>query len=479
MSSNSTLTALRGPALSFRDNPFLTDDAAALHYEPDALILIRDGIIEQFGDYADLRPLLDGMEPAHYADSLIMPGFIDAHVHYPQTQIIGSYGAQLIDWLNTYTFVAEQQFKVLETARKVATFFLEQTLASGTTTATVYCTVHPASVEGFFQAAEHTGQRMIAGKVMMDRNAPEALLDTAQSSYDDSLALLDRWHGRGRLLYAITPRFAPTSTPAQLEAAAALWQARPDVWMQTHLSENPDELEWVSALFPERRSYVDVYRHYGLLGPRALMGHAIHLQEAEWEMLAQADASVIHCPASNAFLGSGCFDIRRACAPEAPAKALRTALATDVGGGTSLSMLRIMGDAYRNSQAAGMPLSAPKAFWLATAGAARALHLDTRIGRIAAGLEADLVVLNLKSTPLIDFRMQHCDSLEEALFIQMTLADERAIEAVYIGGELRHSQPANAGTEIASTGSIGGHAGISILRHNDRLRASSKELNHD
>lgn len=442
MSTRPECTALRGPALTFRDNPFIVGDAAALHYEPDALILMRDGRITHFGDYAALRCALNGLQPQHHPDGLILPGFIDAHAHYPQTQIMGAYGAQLIDWLNTYTFVAEQKFGDADYARVRAEFFLAQTLAAGTTTAAVYCTVHPESVEAFFTAAQAGGRRMIAGKVMMDRNAPAALLDTAQSSYDDSLALLEKWHGRDRLLYAISPRFAPTSTPAQLEAAAALWRAHPDAWMQTHVAENSDELAWVRALYPQRANYMDVYRHHGLTGPRALFGHAVHLEEAEWQMLAESGSSVIHCPSSNAFLGSGCFDARRACDPAPPARAVRTALASDIGGGTSLSMLRIMGEAYKVSQCAGYPLSAPKAFWLATAGAAQALHLETRIGRIAPGMEADLQVLNLKSTPLVAFRMRHCDTLEQALFVQMTLADERAVRAVYVAGQLRHDAAA-------------------------------------
>jgi len=438
-SSPASCTVLRGPALTFRDNPFIVGDDAAMHYEPDALIVIQDGIIRNVGDYATLKSTLPAdAAVTHYPDSLILPGFIDAHVHYPQLQVIGSFGTRLIDWLNKYTFVAEQQFADAAYAEQVADVFLAETLRAGTTTAAVYCTVHPESAVGFFRAAEKTGQRMIAGKVLMDRNAPAALTDTAQSGYDDSRQLIETWHNRGRLMYAITPRFAPTSTPAQLEAAAALWREYPDVYMQTHTSETVEELAWVSKLFPEHESYVDVYAHYGLTGPRAIFGHAIHLSDAEWQLLADSDSSIIHCPTSNTFLGSGFFDAVRATGPDTPQGPVRTGLATDVGGGTSLSMLKTMGEAYKIGQFAGHALSAPKAFWMATAGSARALHLQDRIGTIAVGAEADLVVLNLRSTPLIDFRMQHCESLAEALFIQMTLADERATRAVYIGGELKY-----------------------------------------
>lgn len=435
-------TALRGPALTFKGNPFIDGDEAAMHYEADALIVMQDGLITAFGDYAELKDSLGDVAVTHYPDGLIMPGFIDAHVHYPQTPIIGSYGARLIDWLNTYTFVEEQQFRNADYAEEVARVFLRETLRAGTTTAAVYCTVHPESVNGFFTAAQETGQRMIAGKVLMDRNAPAGLLDTAQSAYDDSLDLIGRWHNCGRLMYAITPRFAPTSSPAQLEAAAALWSKHNDVYMQTHTSENIEELAWVKELYPRHDSYVAVYADYGLLGPRAIFGHAIHMDAREWELLAESDSSVVHCPTSNTFLGSGFFDMRRACAPSAGQAAVRTGLATDVGGGTSLSMMRTMGEAYKVGQFAGFSLSAPKAFWLATAGSARALHLDDKIGSIAVGMEADLQVLNLRSTPLLDFRMQHCDTLTEALFVQMTMADERATQAVYVAGELKHSKTA-------------------------------------
>lgn len=431
--------ALRGPALTFKDNPFIAGDDAAMHYEPDAVIVMQDGVITAFGDYASLKPSLDGVAVTHYPDSLILPGFIDAHVHYPQAQVIASYGTRLIDWLNTYTFVAEQQFSDPQYAEQIARLFLQESLRVGTTTAAVYCTIHPESVDGFFTAAQETGQRMIAGKVLMDRNAPEGLLDTAQSAYDDSKALIEKWHGQDRLAYAITPRFAPTSTPAQLEAAAALWREHPGVYMQTHTSENQEELAWVKQLYPEHDTYVDVYAHYGLLGPRAIFGHAIHLADSEWAQLADSDSSLVHCPTSNTFLASGFFDVRRACVPAGSQPALRTGLATDVGGGTTLSMMRTMAEAYKVAQFTRFSLSAPKAFWLATAGSARALHLEDKVGRIKVGMEADLQVLNLRSTPLIDFRMKYCNDIVEALFVQMTLADDRATQAVYVAGELKYS----------------------------------------
>src|SRR5690606_1792306 len=244
---------------------------------PDGLVIIEDGIITAAGSHDALRGQVAPEAVTHYRDALILPGLIDTHVHYPQTQIIGAYGAQLIDWLNEYTFVAEQQYADADHARAVSRLFLDECLRAGTTTAAVYCTVHPGSVDAFFDAAREYGMRMIAGKVLMDRNAPEALIDSAQSGYDDSLALIERWHGKGRLHYAITPRFAPTSTPEQLEAAGALWRQHPDAYMQTHLSESQAEVEWVRQLFPHCAGYLDVYDRYGLLGPRSVFGHAIHL----------------------------------------------------------------------------------------------------------------------------------------------------------------------------------------------------------
>ncbi|MEQ1519352.1 MAG: guanine deaminase, partial [Usitatibacteraceae bacterium] len=393
-----------------------------------------DGQIKAFGAYASLKDSIDADTPVTtYTDSLILPGFIDLHVHYPQTQIIGAYGKQLIDWLNRYTFVAEQQFADIEHAREVSKLFLDECLRVGTTTAMVYGTVHAHSVDVFFAEAERRGLRMIAGKVMMDRNAPAALLDTAQTGYDQSKALIEKWQGVGRLGYAITPRFAPTSTPAQLEAAGALWREFPQVHMQTHISENTDEVAWVHELFPGRCDYLDVYEHYGLVAKRAVFGHGIHLGESEWQRLHDADAAVAHCPTSNEFLGSGLFRFDTA---KNKARAVRVGLGTDVGAGTCLSPLRTMGEAYKIGELCGNSLCAADAYFLATRGAAESLHLEDKIGSIAPGLEADLVVLDLKSTPLIEFRMKFCKSIDEVLAVQMTMADDRATRAVYIAGEL-------------------------------------------
>jgi guanine deaminase len=428
--------ALRGPALTFTGDPYLEGVSGTLRHESDAVVAMRDGIITHFGAASRvLGELPAGAELRRFGrDQLILPGFIDCHVHYPQLQIIGAWGEQLLDWLEKYTFVAEQQFADPEHARRTAGEFLDECLRQGTTTVASFCTVHPQSVDAFFEAAAQRGMRTIAGKCLMDRHAPVALRDTAQRGYDDSKALIDRWHGRGRALYAITPRFAPSSSPEQMELAGALWKERPGTFLQSHVAESRREMEWVRELFPERRDYLDVYEHFGQLGPRAIYGHGIHLGERELARLHETGTAVAHCPTSNMFLGSGLFDLRNAKRAPRP---VRVGLATDVGAGTSLSLLKTMGAAYATAQLRGATLSAPEAFYLATRGAARALYLEDRIGSIEVGLEADLVVLDLASTPLIETRMRRCESLAEALFVQMTLADERAIATRFVGGRPR------------------------------------------
>ena len=426
------VTALRGPALTFLGR-----------HEPDAIIVMADGRITAFGPATALAPHLPpGTQVVDYGgDCLILPGFVDCHVHYPQTQIIGSYGRQLLDWLNKYTFVAEQQFADPAHADAVAGIYLAENLRNGVTTAAIFCTVHRHSVDALLARAERLGLRLIAGKVMMDRNAPAALCDTAESSYDDSKALIGKWHGCGRLGYAITPRFPISSTPAQLAAAGALRAEHPDCYVQSHISENRDEIARTAALFPERGGYLDIFDHYGLLGPRTILGHGIHLDEAELRRMAETGTAIAHCPTSNLFLGSGCFDLARAKRAGRP---VRVGIASDLGAGTSFSPLRTLGAAYEVAQLIGHPLSPYHAFYLATRGSAQALYLDDRVGSIAPGMEADLVVLDLRSTPLIDFRMRHAGDLAEALFIQMTMADDRAIQATWVGGRCLYQRASSA-----------------------------------
>jgi guanine deaminase len=434
------MIAIRGPVLTYTGDAFRDGLESTMRYEPDAIVAMADGRITHFGPAGAVRPDLPAntVVKEYGRDTLIMAGFIDCHVHYPQTQIIGAGGEQLIDWLDKYTFVAEQQFADKDHAREVARVFLQECLRAGTTSAAVYCTVHPQSVDAFFEESERLGMRMIAGKVLMDRNAPAMLRDTAQTGYDESRALIARWHGKGRHLYAVTPRFAASSTPEQMEVAGALWNEHPGTYLQSHVSENQAEVAWVKQLYPDRSGYLDVYDHYRQLGPRAIYGHGIWLTEQELQRCHDSGTAIAHCPTSNQFLGSGLFNAGNAMKPARP---VRVGLATDIGAGTSFSMLQTLNEAYKVAQLNGNSLSAGHAFYLATRGTAKALYLDDRIGSIAPGMEADVIVLDLRSTPVIDYRMQYCSGMDEVLFIQMTLGDDRAVLATYIAGQVAYERP--------------------------------------
>ena len=432
------VTAIRGALVTFSGDPFVDGVAAARHYESDAIVAMADGRIVDCGAARDVAARLPpGTPVVAYANALITAGFIDAHVHYPQIPVIGAGGRNLLDWLADYTFPMERRFGDADHAREVVKVYLAENLRHGITTAAVFGTVHPVSVDVFFEEVEALSLRMIAGKVLMDRHAPGDLVDTAQRGYDESKALLERWHGKGRLAYAITPRFAVTSSPAQLEAAGALKREHPSAYVQSHLSENTAEVTWVRELYPARTSYVDVYAHFGLTGPRTIFGHGIHLDEADFRFLHETGTALAHCPTSNNFLGSGHFNLRAAKQADRP---VRVALATDLGGGTSFSMLRTMQAAYEVAQMSGYALPPSCALYLATLGAARALDQDDHIGSIAPGREADITVLDLHSTPLIDFRMRHARDFDEMLAIQMALGDDRAIRATYIAGRLAYSR---------------------------------------
>ena len=428
------VTAIRAALLTFTGDPFLEGAEATRRYESDAIVVMADGRIVDCGAASDVQRRLPSDTPVtHYANALISAGFIDAHVHYPQLSVIGAGGKPLLDWLTAYTFPAEARFSDVAHAREVAARYLDENLRNGITTAAVFGTVHATSVDALFEESARRDMRMIGGKVLMDRNAPPGLLDTATSGYDESKALIGRWHGRDRLAYAITPRFAATSTPAQLEAAGALWRETPGAYLHSHVAENVAEVEWIGALYPSHARYLDVYAQFGLLGRRALYAHGIHLDDADFQLLHESQTAIAHCPTSNNFLGSGLFSMHRARDPRRP---VHVALATDLGGGTTFSMLRTMQAASEVAQLGGHPLSPSSAWWLATRGAAEALDLGERIGAVEPGRDADLVVIDLHSTPLIDFRMQYIHGIEEALAVQFALGDDRAIRATYIAGHL-------------------------------------------
>ncbi|MBF9032312.1 guanine deaminase [Rhodobacterales bacterium HKCCE3408] len=416
---------LTGQILETRGNP-MTDGPAALAHDSAGAVLVRDGRIAEIGPAADLTAKHPDVPRHDHGSHLILPGFVDAHAHYPQTAIIASWGKRLIDWLNSYTFPEEMRFGDPDYAAEIAARYLDLLLANGTTSVASYCTIHPGSVDAVFEAAAARGMAVWAGKTCMDRNAPDGLRDTAQSAYDDSKALLDRWHGRGRASYVITPRFSPTSTPEQLSVLGALWAEYPDCLMQTHLSEQTDEIAWVKSLFPEARDYLDTYEAHGLLGGNGLYGHAIHLEPREIDRLAEVGAALVHCPTSNTFIGSGLFDMGLA-------SRMRVGLATDTGGGSSFSMLRTMAAAYEIAQLRGRALHPSELIWLATTGSAEALKASD-IGRLAPGAMADLVVLDLASTPAIAQRAARAGDVWEAIFPTIMLGDDRAVAATYVAG---------------------------------------------
>jgi guanine deaminase len=420
---------IRGRVLSFLDEPRLPG-AGAMTLLEDGAVLVENGRIAAVGESGAIRARAPGALVDDHAGKLIMPGFIDTHIHYPQTRVIASYGAQLLEWLQKYTFVEEQKLRDRDHADIVARFFLDEMFRQGTTTAMVYCTVHPESVDAFFAESLKRGARMIAGKVMMDRNAPAGLTDDPQRGYDESKALIARWRGRGRLDYAVTPRFAITSTEAQLEASGALLRENPGAYMQTHLDENHAEIAFVKELFPWTKTYLGVYERYGLLGPRSVFGHCVHLEQSEVDALAASRSVAAFCPTSNLFLGSGLFDMKRL-----QDRGVRVSLATDVGGGTSYSMLQTANEAYKVLQMGGQTWPAIQAFYQMTLGNARALGLDDCVGAIRTGLEADLIVVNSSATPAMAHRMESVrGDIAEELFILMMMGDDRAIDETYVAG---------------------------------------------
>ena len=430
------LTAYRASIVHFLADPDSVPVEQSYQYHEDGVLLVEDGAVIGLGEAETVLAGLSGdYELVSYDNALIMPGFIDTHIHYPQTGIIAAYGEQLLEWLETYTFPSEAQFADPVYARAIAERFLDELLRAGTTTALVFGTVHKASVDSFFEACEQRNLRMIAGKVLMDRNAPDYLLDTPESAYHDSKALIEKWHNRGRARYAVTPRFSPTSTPEQLRRAGDLLAEFPGVYMHTHLSENKDEISWVRELFPECEDYLDTYDQAGLLGRRSIFAHCVHLEDREWQRMSESQSNIAFCPTSNLFLGSGLFHLSRAVQNN-----IRVGLGTDVGGGTSFSMLQTLNEAYKVLQLRGEKLTPFKAFYLATLGSADCLDLADLVGNFEPGKEADFVVLDKACTPLMDFRMQQCKDLFEELFVFSMLGDDRAVQATYSAGRKVHQR---------------------------------------
>jgi len=433
------IKALRGEVLTFKADPFVCEDC--YDYYRDGLVVMRDGLIADVGDYADVAarwPELTDID--EWKDALIMPGFVDCHLHYVQSPMIGSYGDTLLKWLNQYVFPVEARYRDKEYAREVAEMFFRQMLSHGTTTANVFATTFAESVDALFEVSERYNARTITGKVLQDRNLPEALRDSdAERSVEVAEELLLKWHGRGRQLYAVMPRFAPTSTPEQLRLAGELYQKYigRGVYMHTHLDECEGEIEWVRELYPEARDYTDVYDRFGLVGPRSVMAHCCIVKPREWERLHEAECGVVHCPSSNLFLGDGEFRYWEAKEASRPC---RVGVGTDVGGGTSFSMVRQLGEAYKVGMLRGHALDAMRSFYMATLGGAQALHLEDRIGTLEAGTEADVVVIDMKPTEFVEWRMRGVESVFDRLFILQTLAPDNLVLATYLAGEMRYKR---------------------------------------
>ncbi|MDH3587409.1 MAG: guanine deaminase [Gammaproteobacteria bacterium] len=423
-------TAFRGSVFHCLADPGEQDDEKAIAWLEDGLLVVEDGLITELGEADALMGLLsDDTRVEDFSGKLIVPGLIDCHVHYPQIDVIASYGEELLDWLHRYAFPREMRFADEAYAREVASVFVDELLKNGTTTALVFGTVHAHSADAIFEAAAAKNMRLIAGKVLMDANCPEALRDSAATGYEHSKQLIERWHGKGRLGYAITPRFALTSSEAQLEAAGRLAAEYPDVWVHTHLAENHDEVEQISRLFPWSSSYLDVYDRFGLVRERSVFAHCLHVQDEECRLMAESGAAAAHCPTSNMFLGSGLFDLRRLREWQ-----IRVGLGTDVGGGTSLSLLKTMREAYKVLHLQQQPLPPGRALYLATLGAAQALYLDNRIGNFETGKEADFIVLDPRGTSISAHRTALARSPDELLFALIVLGDDRNVAATYLQG---------------------------------------------
>ncbi len=426
------MKVFRGEILHFIADPAEVGIEQSYQYFADGLLIIEKGLVKAVGDATKLLTTISPTQSIkHYPHSLILPGFIDTHVHYPQTEMIASYGEQLLEWLENYTYPVEEKFADYDYAKRVAEFFLQQLLQAGTTTALVFGTVHKNSVEAFFTVAQQQKLRMICGKVLMDQNCPKSLQDTAETGYQESKELIEKWHNKDRLRYAVTPRFAPTSSRQQLDKAGLLLQEYPDVYLHTHLCESQAEIAWVKDIFPESEGYLAVYDQSKLLGRRSIFAHGVHLEDAECKRLSQTQSAITFCPTSNLFLGSGLFNLQ-----QAEQHKVKVALGTDIGAGTSFSLLKTMNEAYKIQQLRKDKLDPFKAFYLATLAGAIALDLQDKIGNFEQGKEADFIVIDYQKTALLKNRLDSCQNLMEKLFALSMLADERHIRATYILGEL-------------------------------------------
>ncbi|WP_036480142.1 guanine deaminase [Myxosarcina sp. GI1] len=435
---SSSTKVIRSSFLDFVEDPFYQSESDSIRYVLDGLLVVEDGKIQALGSYESLKERYSDAEIISYPDKLITPGLIDLHVHYPQTEMIGAYGEQLLQWLDKYTFPVEAKFKDAEYARTIAVFFLDELLRNGTTTAVVLTTIFPESVEALFTEAQSRKMRIIAGQMMMTRNAPDFLLNDASTAYGQIREQIQQWHGLDRLLYAITPRFAITSTPEELSLAGKLKAEYPNVYVHTHLAENVSEVEFTAELFPESKDYLNVYEQFGLVSDRTIFAHCIQLDDSAFTRLSESGAAIAFCPTSNLFLGSGLFKLDKSKSTTTPVK---VGLATDVGAGTSLSQLRTMCDAYKVMQLQNKSLSVFQAFYLATLGAAKALSLEDKIGSFEVEKEADFVVWDLQATPIMklrnpDGKAQNLAELAEKAFATMILGDDRAVAATYVAGEL-------------------------------------------
>ena len=429
--------------LSFRDDPALAGDGAVVFRERGAVVVGDDGRILWAGEAADLPNPHRAAPRLDHGSRLLTAGFVDTHVHFPQWRMLAAPGRDLLEWLERFTFREEARYADRIHAETNAEIFLDRLIENGTTCAAAYSSSHAVACDALFAAAERRGMSIATGKTLMDRACPEVVRDDPERGIAESAALIGRWHGRGRARYVVTPRFAVTSTETQLRLAGELLRDHPSVLMQTHLSESAREIETVRALFPAASGYTDVYDRFGLLGPRSLFGHAVHLDEAECARLSETGSIAVHCPTSNCFLGSGLFDLARLDHPDRP---VRLALATDIGGGTSWSMLATQGRAIEVARLSGGALSATRAFYLATRGNARALGLDAEIGALEPGRFADMVLVDPRATPVLAARDDLSEGLEDLLFALAILGDERAVRATWIAGRLAHEKPSDTDT---------------------------------